>query len=290
MMGLAPEDIADLRRWAFCGAVIVLAHGGIAAAMVNWQDPDDVAEPAAAIVIDFAPVPVAPAIPPTELPPGPEQVVSDESHNKPVESVEEKPEEKIEQKVQAKLEQKVEEKVETKPLEEPPPEVAPAPNPEVAVQPPPPQEIQQETPKRQEPRPPAPATTAPQAIPDQVAALPAAPTQGKQNPDASKTRQTWKMQVFTILKRTIRYPEVANRRGQTGTVYVYFILDRQGHLLDSRVIRSSGVAALDEEALALLRRAQPFPPPPPEEPGNPDMPGNPVPLNVPVNFQSDAKR
>ena len=86
--------------------------------------------------------------------------MSDASPNKPTESLEEKIEEKIEQKVEAKLEQKVEEKVETKPVEEPPPEVAPAPDPEVAVQPPPPQEVKQETPKRQEPRPPAPTTSA----------------------------------------------------------------------------------------------------------------------------------
>jgi periplasmic protein TonB len=284
MMGLAPEDIADLRRWAFCGAVIVLAHGGIAAAMVNWQDQDEAAEPAAAIVIDFAPVPVAPDIQQTEIPPGPEQVMSDASPQKLTENLEEKPEQKVEQKVEAKLEQKVEDKVETKPLEEPPPEVAPAPNPEVAVQPPPPQEIQQETPKRQEPRPPAPATTAPQAIPEQVAAIPAAPTQGKQNPDAKDTRQSWSMQVFTMLKRAIQYPDIASRRGQSGTVQVSFTLDRQGHLLDGRVIRSSGVAALDEEALALLRRVQPFPPPPS------DMPGDAVSVNVPVRFQSDAKR
>ena len=156
MMGFAADDLVDLRRWAICGAIVVLTHGGIAAAMVNWRDSDEAAEPAAAIVIEFAPVPVAPAMPQMEIPPGPEQVMSDASPNKPTESLEEKIEEKIEQKVEAKLEQKVEEKVDTKPVEEPPPEVAPAPDPEVAVQPPPPQEVKQETPKRQEPRPPAP--------------------------------------------------------------------------------------------------------------------------------------
>ena len=268
MMGLAPEDIADLRRWAFCGAVIVLAHGGIAAAMVSWQDSDDVAETAAAIVVDFAPVPVAPAIPHTELPPGPEQVMSDASPNKPVESLEEKIEEKVEQKVEAKVEQKVEDKVETKPLEEPPPEVAPAPNPEVAVQPAPPQEIQQETPKRQEPRAPAPATTAPQAIPDQVAALPAAPTQGQLNPTSSQAALTWKSQIVAVIERNKHYPEIADRRGQKGVVQIFFSLDRQGRVVESRVVRSSGAPALDEEAVALLRRAQPFPPPPPEFPGD----------------------
>jgi outer membrane biosynthesis protein TonB len=32
----------------------------------------------------------------------------------------------------------------------------------------------------------------------------------------------------------------------------------------SRIAHSSGASALDEEALALLRRAQPFPTPPPD--------------------------
>ena len=40
---------------------------------------------------------------------------------------------------------------------------------------------------------------------------------------------------------------------------MFFSLDRQGRVVDSRVVPSSGAAALDEEALALVRRAQPFP-------------------------------
>ena len=192
MIGFTPEDLVDLRRWAICAAIVVLTHGGIAAAMVNWRDADEAAEPAAAIVIEFAPVPVAPAMPQMEIPPGPEQVMSDASPNKPTESVEDKIEDKVEQKAEAKLEQKVEEKVDTKPLEEPPPEVAPAPDPEVAIPPPPVQEVKQETPKRQEPRPPAPTTSAPQAIPEQVAAIPAAPTQGQIIPTNSSVVPTWK--------------------------------------------------------------------------------------------------
>jgi protein TonB len=43
-------------------------------------------------------------------------------------------------------------------------------------------------------------------------------------------------------------------------------------------LRSSGAAALDEEALALLQRAQPFPPPPAE------MAGPHVDLTVPIRF------
>ena len=277
MRAFTAEDIVDLRRWAICGAVVVFAHGGIGAAMVTWHEPIEPDDPAAAIVIEFAPILAAPAKQ-TELPPGPEMVASDASPSRPTESLEEKVEEKIEQKIEAKLEQKVDEKVESKPVEQPPPEVKPAPNPEVAIEPPPPQEVKQETPKRQDPRTPAPATSALQAIPEQTAAIPVAPTQGKLKPSNSNAVPTWSRKVAMLLERTIRYPAAAERRGQTGVVQVFFSLDRQGHLVDSRVVRSSGVAVLDEEALALLRRAQPLPPPPPE------FPGEPVTLIVPIRF------
>src|SRR5262249_7437019 len=109
-----------------------------------------------------------PAMPQANVAPGPEQVMSDASPNRPVETLEEK--------------QKVEEKVASRPVEEPPPEVKPAPNPEVAVEPP--REVQQET-LRQAPRLPAPTTSAPQAIPQRTAALPAAPMQGQITPQNS---------------------------------------------------------------------------------------------------------
>ena len=49
-------------------------------------------------------------------------------------------------------------------------------------------------------------------------------------------------------------------------------------MIDSRVVASSGVTALDEEALALLRRAQPFPKPPAE------LTGDRVDLMLPLRF------
>jgi periplasmic protein TonB len=278
MIALTPEDIVDLRRWAISGAVVVAAYGGIATAMVAWHDPIEPAEPSAAIVIEFAPVLAGPTLQQTELPPGPEMVMSEASPSKPTETLEEKPEEKIEQKVEAKLEQKVEEKVETKPVEEPPPEVARAPDPEVAVEPPPPQEVKQETPQRQEPRPPAPATTAPQFVPEQTAAIPAAPVQGQLNPNISNAVPTWKTQIVALLERNKRYPETSQSRREQGVAQVFFSIDRQGRVIDSRVVRSSGAAALDEEALALLRRAQPFPKPPAE------LGGEHVDLTVPIRF------
>jgi protein TonB len=277
MMAFSPEDFVDLRRWAICGAVIVVAHGGIAAAMVSWRETIEAAEPAAAIVVEFAPVPVAPPMQHVEIPPGPEQVMSDASPSRPTESLEEKIEEKIEQK-EAKLEQKVEEKRETQPTDQPPPEVAPAPNPEVAIPPAPPQEVKEETPKRLEPRPPAPVTSAPQAIPEQMAAVPAAPNQGQMIPRTSDVIPTWKTQIVALLERNKRYPDAAQSRREQGVAQVFFSLDRRGRVIESRVIRSSGAASLDQEALALLQRAQPFPEPPSE------IGGDHVDLTVPIRF------
>ena len=262
MIGFSAEDIADLRRWAVSGAIVVFAYGGIAAAMVTWHEAIEPAEPAAAIVIEFAPVPAAPDTLQTDIPPGPEQVMSDASPDRPTENLEEKVEEKIERKVEAKLEQKVEENVEAKPIEEPPPEVAPARDPDVAIPPPPPQEVKQETPQRQEPRPPAPTTSAPQAIPEEIAETPSAPEQGQPNLNNSRAVVTWKTQIVALIERNKRYPTTAQSRREQGVAQVFFSLDRQGRVVESRIERSSGVAALDEEALALLRRAQPFPVPP----------------------------
>jgi protein TonB len=261
MMALSAEYVADLRRWLISGAIIVLAHGGIAAGMVSWRDEIEPAEPAAAIVIEFAPMPVAPAMPQTNIAPGPEQVMSDASPNKPVESLEEK--------------QKVEEKVASRPVEEPPPEVKPAPNPEIAVEPP--REVQQETP-RQAPRLLAPTTSAPQAIPERTAALAAAPTQGQITPQNSSALAAWRSQIVAVIERNKRYPETSARRGEQGVAQVFFSLDRQGRVIDSRIVRSSGASALDKEALALLRRAQPFPPVPPE------IRGDRVNLILPLRF------
>jgi periplasmic protein TonB len=261
MMALSADDFSDLRRWMVSAAIVVLAHGAIAAGMVNWRDTIEPAEPAAAIVIEFAPLPVAPAAPQTDIAPGPEQMMSESSPERPVEQIEEKP--------------KTEEKLAAKPVDEPPPEIKPAPNPDVALAPPR-QEVM--SPQRQEQRTPAPTTSAPQALPEQTAALPAAPTQGKITPNTSNAVPTWKSQIVALLERNKRYPESAQSRRQQGIAQVFFSLDRKGQVVASRIVRSSGTDTLDEEALALLRRAQPFPPPPRE------VPGERVDLTVPIRF------
>src|SRR5262249_30898294 len=168
-----------------------------------------------------------------------------------------------------------EEKLVSKPVEEPPPEIKPPPNPEVAIEPPK-QEVAKVQP--QEPRTPAPTTSAPQAIPEESAAVPAAPMQGRLPRTPSNAVPTWKTHILALLERNKRYPEAAQSRHQQGVAQVFFSIDRQGLVINSRLVRSSGASALDDEALALLRRAEPFPPPPPE------LPGARVDLTGPIRF------
>jgi protein TonB len=75
---------------------------------------------------------------------------------------------------------------------------------------------------------------------------------------------TWENQIVTILEHNKRYPADARSRGEQGVTRLAFRIDAEGHLVSSRIVATSGSAALDAETLALLQRAQPFPPPPPE--------------------------
>ena len=49
---------------------------------------------------------------------------------------------------------------------------------------------------------------------------------------------------------------------EPATAKVRFVLDRDGRLVSKAIETSSGVPAVDKEAMALLERAQPFPPMP----------------------------
>jgi periplasmic protein TonB len=78
--------------------------------------------------------------------------------------------------------------------------------------------------------------------------------------------------------RNRRYPAAAKSRGEHGIVHVLFRLDRQGRVTGSRIVRSSGFKALDNAALELVRRAQPFPTPPS------DLTDAQLELSMPINY------
>jgi len=94
----------------------------------------------------------------------------------------------------------------------------------------------------------------------------------------SAAEALWEEDVLARLASEKRYPMQARRAGEQDTVMVRFVVDRAGHLLSATVIKSRGIATLDAEALALIRRAAPLPAPPPEVSG--DM----IELVAPVHF------
>jgi len=259
-MELLADTRRDLQRWLISACIVLMAHGGLAAGAVYWHDPDEDDDPTAALVIDLAPIPVSNAetLP---IPPGPEQIQADASPQQPVEKVEEKPEEVKE----------------VKEVQQEQPVLPPVVDPEVAMAALPP-EVQKETPKTAQQQMPAPVTSAPQAPRVQEAARPAAPTQGHVRISNSNAVPTWKRQIVTQLERNKRYPSAAQARGERGIVQLSFSLDQQGHVTASKIIKSSGSSSLDEATLDLVRRAQPFPPPPPE------MGNGQINLTVPIRY------
>lgn len=260
-------------RWSLAGLCIVAFHGTIVYAAFNWpRQAEAAAELPAAIMIELAPVPVAPDTPPQDVALGPQMEQSQEAtpseqEDKPVED--QKPEPEIKTEIEVPL------------LPEKPKAEA------VLAQPTPP-EPQQEKPKEDQRKPDkpkkaqkkpqnrkaqnAPATTAPQAANVQRAATNAAAMAGT---SSSVAPATWRNMIMSLLNRHKRMPA----GGGQGTATVAFTIDRSGRVLSARLAASSGDAALDAEAVALARRVSPVPPPPPNL-GN----GGNILLAVPVRF------
>lgn len=61
------------------------------------------------------------------------------------------------------------------------------------------------------------------------------------------------------LERHKQYPSRAQRRRQEGTVYLRFVVDREGKVLSYQIERTSGYALLDREVEEMIRRATPLP-------------------------------
>lgn len=60
----------------------------------------------------------------------------------------------------------------------------------------------------------------------------------------------------------VRYPRQAKRMGWSGVAHVSFVIEENGGVSDVKVVKSSQVGLLDEEASESVRRSAPFPRPP----------------------------
>jgi TonB family protein len=94
---------------------------------------------------------------------------------------------------------------------------------------------------------------------------------------ARRVRTTWQKELVAHLNKHKRYP--SDRSNQGAEIVVGFTLDRTGHVLSASVVKSSGDASFDTAALAMIRRADPVPPPPPL------VADEGMAFTVPVNFR-----
>lgn len=80
----------------------------------------------------------------------------------------------------------------------------------------------------------------------------------------SNSQLSWEGLVKGKLNLVKAYPADARRRGRSGIVLVSFVVGADGGVISRQLIRSSETLSLDRESLAMIDRAQPFPPPPAE--------------------------
>jgi len=87
-------------------------------------------------------------------------------------------------------------------------------------------------------------------------------TSASNSRSSSVSPQRWQGRLAAHLERRKRYPAAARSNREEGTVYVRFQIDNGGNVLSVSLSRSSGSSLLDQEVLALVKRASPVPAPP----------------------------
>jgi protein TonB len=158
--------------------------------------------------------------------------------------------------------------VEPEEVEEVLPEIAmvPQPRPEPRIERPKVEKPKREKPREERQRPrrqeASQQQTRAQVQTNQPAQRAAAP-QAAAGSGSSMSPARWQSRVMSHLERRKRYPAAAKRARQQGVVQVRFTIDAGGNVGSVSLSRSSGVAELDQEVLALVQRASPVPAPPP---------------------------
>jgi protein TonB len=132
--------------------------------------------------------------------------------------------------------------------------------------------LAQQTPPQPEAPATPPAATAPAPTPAPSPSAPAKPSQAV---------ASWQQALIARLDHFKSYPSQAN--GAEGIVTINFRIDWQGKVVSSQVVKSSGSSVLDAAALALVKRASPFPPPPS------DLSDSDLSIAVPVRYAAADK-
>jgi len=230
----------DVARWTASLAVVLALHGLGAAALLTWHSAvEPILLPPPAAIM----IDLAPM--PVPLPVAVPPVVEPPKPPEPEKQV----------------------------IPEPLP--TPAPKPEVVLPPPKPKIVHKVTPPPPKPEvEPTPVAPTPPAQPPQQAVAPTVAA-----PPAPAATPSYQGLVMAQLLRNKDYPREARMRRQQGIPVLRFTLKRDGSLVGATLERSSGFPLLDEEVLAMVRRAAPLPPFPA------DMPQATQEWVVPVRFE-----
>lgn len=273
-------------RWGAAGAVVLAAHFGGAWAALHWNNqPRNDGEPPAAIMIELAPLPVSASdAPEVAAAPGPQMAEAPEAET-PVESKvaddepppppEPEPEPLPEELQAPEVPQKAEVTLPAAPKVDPQKEREKQRKLERERQ----KRVEEARERRKERQQKrelerAARAKAREAQKSATAQRTSAPSgaPGPRSPSAasasaganSAAMASWRGSLMAHLKRNMRFPAGG---GSGGTVVVGFSVNRSGAISAPRISRPTGNRALDGEALALLRRANPAPPPPAGAPG-----------------------
>ena len=277
----APEHApGGARSWGVGPSLAM--HLAVLAALLTWSTPVAEAPPPEAVAVEVVVEPPPPVEEPKTLAEAPLQVEEQPAPVAP--PVESAPTPPAEEKAA--------------PAEAPPPPVegkaapaeAPAPPDEPSIiaapaappispprQPSSPKTIATPTPKEPAPvrprptpprTPPAPASSTARPTPPAAAtgASRAAAAGAVGAPKADTA--AYQSEVLARIAAQKRYPEAALARAPQGVAVVRFSIDASGQVVGASLARSAGDPVLDAEAVATVRRASPFPPPPAGTPRN----------------------
>lgn len=162
-------------------------------------------------------------------------------------------------------------KPEPKPIIKPLPTPLPAPVTEPVSEPPPPTEVMAVAPK---------ANAAPpvETVPAPVPVVQEPPPVINQV-DYDDARSRYGNSLWGAISKHKKYPKIAAMRNWQGEAIVELELDGNGKLKSKKIIQSSGHDVLDKQALEMVEKALPFPPPPEV------LRGNTFTITVPVPFK-----
>ncbi|MET2832354.1 energy transducer TonB [Mesorhizobium shangrilense] len=286
----------DLGLWTAATALVLGAHVAIAYGVQEWSDADaSDGGPPPAMVIDMAPMMVAPAIeeqaamldptPPDQREPIETQEtittaepVTDPSPEPVTEEAEAAPSDPV-----AQAQPSVTEPTDQPPLDEVVPDIVQAVAPDVVIPLPQPKPVETQVEKKKpveakakkpvdKPKPrqkkekAAPAKTVVTASADVKPSAKTAAPKSAEAASRSGDDSRWSSRLGAWIKRHTRYPRAASARRVEGNPYVTFTVDASGRVLTARLSRSSGSDDLDRAALSALQGAT-VPAPPPEKVG-----------------------